>query len=124
MTPILVFIGVVNEMLTWQVCCTRWGLGSPSPLRGFAIQTVGIFITVCYLKYTDFLSQDICFWVGLKSIISPGDSKYEGWTKNLQRNVAFSAPAQPEFNEWPRESGGTRILKPGARDGGIYGCDE
>ena len=38
--------------------------------RGFAIQTIDIFIRDCHLKYPDFLSQDNCFWLGLKSAIS------------------------------------------------------
>ena len=57
-------------MPKWEIYCTRWGLGSSSPLRDLAIQTTDIFIRGCYLKYPDFLSQDICFWLGLKSAIS------------------------------------------------------
>ena len=34
-----------------------------------AIQTLDIFIRGCYLKFPDFLSQDIRFWLGLKSDI-------------------------------------------------------
>ena len=30
-------------------CCTRRGLGSSSPLRTLAIQTINIFIRGCYL---------------------------------------------------------------------------
>ena len=39
-------------------------------MRGFAIQTIDIFIRGCHLKYPDFLSQDICLWLGLKSVTS------------------------------------------------------
>ena len=46
----------------------NWGV--QAPLRGFAIQTIDIFIRGYHLKYPDFLSQDICFWLGLKSAIS------------------------------------------------------
>ena len=51
------------------------GMGSSSPLRVFAILTIDIFIEGCHLKYLDFLSQDICFWLGLKSAISS-----QAWT--------------------------------------------
>ena len=44
-----------------------WGLRSSSSLIVVAIRTIDIFMRGCYLKYPDFLSQDICFWLGLKS---------------------------------------------------------
>ena len=49
---------------------TRRGVRSSSSLRVVAIQTTNIFIRGCYLKCPDFLSQDICYWPGLKSAIS------------------------------------------------------
>ena len=45
-------------------------VGGLSSLRVFAIQTKNIFIRGSYLKYLDFLSQDICFLLGLNSAIS------------------------------------------------------
>ena len=48
----------------------RRGLRSSSPLRVVAIQVIDIFIKGCYLQCPDFLSEGICFWLGLKSTIS------------------------------------------------------
>ena len=48
---------------------TRRGLRSSNSLTIVAIQTVDIFIRGCYLLCPDVLSQDICFWLGLKSTI-------------------------------------------------------
>ena len=48
-------------------CGTQWGLRSS--LRDISIQFLDIFIRGCYLKYSDFLSQVIRFWLGLKSAI-------------------------------------------------------
>ena len=73
---------IVDGMPTWEIYCTRWGLGSSSPLRVFAILTTDIFIRGCHLKYPDFLSQDICFWLGLKSAISS-----EAWTHQAVKQV-------------------------------------
>ena len=68
-----VFIGAVDEMPAREMYCTRWGLGSSSPLRSFSVQTKDIFIKDCYLKCPDFLSQKICFWLDLKSAIPQQD---------------------------------------------------
>ena len=38
--------------------------------------------------------------------------------------MVFRAPTQPESGEWLRESESAGILKPGAWDGVIHGCDE
>ena len=51
-------------MLTVGDYGTQWGLRSSNSLGVIAIQTIDIFIRDCYLKYPDFLSQDICFWLG------------------------------------------------------------
>ena len=61
---------VVDVKLAMETYYTRWGLRSSIPLRFVAIQTLGIFIRGCYPKYPDFLRLDICFQLGLKSIIS------------------------------------------------------
>ena len=53
--------------LTGGTYGTRWGLRSSNSLGVIAIQTIDIFIRGCYLKYPDFLSQGIRFWLGLKS---------------------------------------------------------
>ena len=81
------FTGAVNEMLTWEVCCTRWGVGSSSPLRGFAIQTIDIFMRDCYLKYPEFLARSNMSHI--HAGLGPPGSKYEDITKNLRRNVAL-----------------------------------
>ena len=59
---------------------TRRELRSLSFLGVDAIQAIDIFIRGCYLYCPDFLSQDICFWLGLKSnhilaSLGPLDSK-------------------------------------------------
>ena len=66
----LKFIGVMGLMPTRETYCTRWKLRNSSTLRAFAIQTTDIFIKGWYLKYLDFLSQEISFWLGIKSSIS------------------------------------------------------
>ena len=38
-------------------------------MRDIAIQTLDTFIRGRYLKYPDFLSQNVRFWLGLKSAI-------------------------------------------------------
>ena len=38
--------------------------------------------------------------------------------------MVFRAPTQSESGEWLRESESAGILKPGAWDGVIHGCDE
>ena len=48
--------------------------------------------------------------------LGPPGNKCVGWTKNLPKNIILWAPTQPESGEWLRESGGTGILKPRARD--------
>ena len=40
---------------------TTRGLRGSNPLSVVAIQTIDIFIRVCYLQCPDFLSQEICF---------------------------------------------------------------
>ena len=50
-------------------CSTQWGLRSSSSLRFIAIKTIDMFMRGCCLKYPDFQSQDIRFWLGLKSAI-------------------------------------------------------
>ena len=89
--------GVVDEMPTWD--CTRWGLGSWSHLGEFAIQTIDIFIRGCRLKYPDFLSQYICFWLGLKSIISSQAWAHEAaeqvWMLN-QESTQERCPLSPD----------------------------
>ena len=59
-----------NECEAGRVDYDTWrGLRSSNPLIIVAIQTVDIFIKGCYLLCPDVLSQDICFWLGLKSTI-------------------------------------------------------
>ena len=65
----LSIVGVVDVMQARGIYNTRWGLRSSSLLRFIAIQTIDIFIRGFYLQYPDFLSQDIRFWLGLKSAI-------------------------------------------------------
>ena len=63
-------IGVVGVMPARETYCTRWELGSSSPLGVVAIQTTDLFIRGCYLKYSNLLSQDICICLGPKSATS------------------------------------------------------
>ena len=69
-------MGAVWAKLEYWVWCgqegvsTRWGLRSSNSLGVITIQTIDIFIRGCYLQYANFLSQDIRFWLGLKSAIS------------------------------------------------------
>ena len=51
-------------------CYTRERMSSSSSMRVAAIQAIDIFIRGYYLECLDFLSRDICFWLGLKSAIS------------------------------------------------------
>ena len=62
--------GMADVKLTKENHNTRWELRSSGPLRVAANQTIDIFIRGCYLQYPDFLSQGMCFWLGLKSVIS------------------------------------------------------
>ena len=65
----LSIVGVVDVMPARGIYSTRWGLRSSSLARFIAMQTIDIFIRGFYLQYPDFLSQDIRFWLGLKSAI-------------------------------------------------------
>ena len=57
-------------ILTEATYYTQYGIRSSNSLGVITIQTIDIYIRGSYLKYPDFLSQDIHFWLGLKSTIS------------------------------------------------------
>ena len=129
MTPTYVFIGVVNWNVNMGSMLHKVGTGefqSPERFGGLRYRCINqrLLSKVSCFSQTGHLLLSTSKISQILTGLGPPGSKYNGWTKDLQRNAALRAPTQPESGEWLRESGGIRILNTKARDGGIYGFDE
>ena len=56
-------------------------------MRDIAIQSLDIFIRDYYLKFPDFLSQDIWFWLDLKSAIFAQAWAYKAATVEAELRI-------------------------------------
>ena len=59
-------LGVLDLKPGGFIVTYRTRLRSSSSLTVVVVQVIDIFIRGCYPLCPDFLSQDVCFWVGLK----------------------------------------------------------
>ena len=114
----------MDEFPAWEIYCKWWVLENPSLLRLFAIKPIDIFIRGCYIKHPDFLSHDICFWLGLKlAISSQALARQAAYMKTELRIYQRTLPLElqhslNQVNSWGESDtrtlkpGGTRTLKP------------
>ena len=82
------FIGVVDASM--GNILHKVGTGKFQTSERFCHSNSDIFFRGCHIKYPDFLNLDICFWLGLKSVISlqawAHQAAEQVWTLNLESN--------------------------------------
>ena len=80
------FIGVVDANM--GNILHKVGTGKFQTSERFCHSNSDIFFRGCHIKYPDFLNLDICFWLGLKSLISlqawAHQAAEQVWTLNLE----------------------------------------